>query len=296
MSRAPASAGSRVCALLSLVSVASACAPIEARSQVSVRPREAPALELGEERVSHEFTADYVQMGTRLLVELRELDECVALRHVPVLRVEQIERSSKGFVAWDFSLGVASSGFAALAFAQPRLFTKPLVDGQGRVVYNHGSAYVIGGVFAALGVGLLTAGVVNALRARDTATYADAYEVARGEPHACAGADQAGAALAERELILFVAGGVLEARARTDAGGRARFELPAWPPELDGGLVPAQLEISRSEGEGAESKLLELTLRAPFVASPDAHTGRADTREVLPPTRTPAVGVEGPMP
>lgn len=272
-----------------------ACAPIDASSEVSVRPREGAVLALGEQRVSHEFTADYVQLGDRLLVELHELDACVATRHIPVLRVEQIERRSRGFVAWDFVLGTASGGFSALAFAEPQLFTKPLIDGTGRVVYDNSGAYVIGGVFAAISAGLLAAGVVNAVRARDSVTYADAFALDVSEPHPCAGGGER--ALGERELTLFVAEGVLEASARSDASGRARFLLPPWPAELPGGLVPASIEITRADAEGAESKLLELRLLAPFTARVDAHTGRADTRApVSAPASVAAPGIEGPQP
>lgn len=290
----------RVPELALTAALTTACAPIDATSELTLRPREAPIEVHGEERVSHEFVADYVQLGSRLLVELSELDQCVATRHIPVLRVERVERSNRGFVAWDFALGVGAGAFSALAFAKPRAFTKPLVDGQGRVVYDTSSAYIIGGVFAALSAGLLAAGVVNAVRSRDSTHYAEAFEVEYGPPRPCATLDGGTThPLGERELSLFVAEGVLEAHARSDASGRARFELPPWPQELPGGMVSAVIEISQATGEGLEPKLLELSLRAPFTAMQDAHTGRADTRTSSPNSASalaPSPAPEGPQP
>lgn len=259
-------------------SALTACAPIVTHSEVRVRPRQAPTLDYGEAELARTLSADYVQLGGRVLVELREREQCVAIRHLPVLRVEQVERRSQGFVAWDFTLGVAAGGFSALAFARPQAFTKPLISTDGRVVYDYSGAYVVGSIFAAVSVGLLTAGIVNAVRARDTVTYADAFELDTGEPHPCPGAGE-GRAMRDRSLTLFVADGVLEAEARSDAEGRARFELRPWPPELEPpatGLAPAVLEIRADEDHpDAPTELLELELRVPFAAMTDAHTGRA---------------------
>ena len=262
-----------------------------------MRPRPGELLELGDERIAREFELEYVQLGRRVLVELRELDQCVATRHVPVLRVEETTRRSRGFVAWDFVLGAAAGGFAGLAYARPQAFTKPLIDSEGQLYFDNTGGYVIGGVFTALAVGLLSAGVVNALRARDSVTYAEAYTLERGEPHPCAGSGDGagGRPLGERELTLFVGEGVLDASARSDASGRARFELPPWPPELPGGMVPAVLEIARAEGEGAEPKLLEFELRVPFDQPGDAITGRVSTRAKASSSAEPAA-VEGPQP
>jgi hypothetical protein len=255
------------------------CAPIDVNSQLSVRPREATPQQFGSEQLAtRDYVADYVQLGPRLLVELREHDSCVAVRHVPVLRVEEIERSNRNFVIWDFTLGTAAGGFAALAFAQPQLFSPRLIDGQGRVVVEPTSAYIVGGVFAAISAGLLAAGVVNALRSRDETRYAEAFEVELGPAHACAGSEQAGVPVRERALRLLV-DGALEIEGQTDMEGRARFELGRWDrPVPASGEVPAVLEIAQRDGTDIEPRVLVFSLRVPFEGMIDAHTGVADTR------------------
>lgn len=253
------------------------CAPIDVSNTVTLRPREGPTRQFGgEQLVGRDFIADYVQLGPRLLVELRELQSCAVARHSPVLRVEEVERRNRNFVIWDFGLGLFTGGFAALAFARPELFSAKLTDGDGRVIHDESSAYLVGGIFAAICAGLLTAGIVDALRSRDETRYADAYEVSLGPAQACAGAEAR--PLAGRRLHLVV-DGALELEAETDASGRARFVLPSSLTAPDGGSsVPAVIEIMQLDGADSEDKVLVLTLRAPFAGMVDAHTGVADTR------------------
>ncbi|WP_106395505.1 hypothetical protein [Enhygromyxa salina] len=288
-----------------LVASLLACAPIDVSNTVTVRPREGPARTFGgEQLVARDFVADYVQIGGRLLVELRAQPSCVSTRHVPVLRVDEVHRSARGFVIWDFALGTFTGAFAGLAFAQPQLFSHRLVDGRGREVHDYTGAYVVGGVFSAICVGLLSAGIVDALRSRDTTRYADAFEVELGPERPCT--DSEATALAERALRLIVADGVIELDAITDAGGRARFELPPWTEAIpSSGRVPAIIEVARPTGGDVEPRVLVLSLRVPFVGMSDAHTGRADTRAAaearealapLEPREPNTEAVEGPAP
>lgn len=259
--------------------VALGCAPIDVNTQVTVRPREAAPQQFGAEQLeARDFVAEYVQLGPRLLVELREHDSCVAVRHVPVLRVEQIRRTNRGFVAWDFALGAVTGGFSALAFARPQLFSPRLIDNQGRLVYQSASAYVVGGVFAAISLGLFAAGIVDALRSRDETRYAEAFELELGPTHACASSGDEGVPVRERSLRLII-DGELELEAQTDAHGRARFELATWErPVPASGVVPAVLEIAKRDSSDIEPRVLALSLRVPFDGMINAHTGIADTR------------------
>lgn len=255
------------------------CAPIDVSSEVTVRPREeSPPPRFGEQQLtSREFSAEYVQLGSRLLIELREHPHCADVFHAPVLRVEEVRRSSRGFVAWDFALGIATGAFAGLAFARPQMFSDRLVDGQGRVIQPSTSGYIVGGVFALISAGLLAAGTVNALRSRDTVRYAAAYQVELGPAHACVAGD-AGAPVSERTLRLIV-GGELELEGSTDDQGRVRFELARYEPPNDAsGRVPAVLEIARADGRDLEPRVLVLSLQVPFEGMVEAHTGIADTR------------------
>ncbi|PRQ08230.1 hypothetical protein ENSA7_20530 [Enhygromyxa salina] len=284
-------------ACVGLVCAALGCAPIDVTNTVTIRPRPGPSEQFGGEQLAaREFVADYVQIDARLLIELRELQSCVTARHVPVLRVEKVHRSNRGFVIWDFALGTFTGAFAALAFAQPRLFSDRLIDGTGREVYDYTGAYVIGGVFAAISAGLLAAGIVDAHRSRDTTRYADAFEVELGPEQACA--DSQPTPLAERGLRLVVAGGVIELEAVTDASGRARFELPAWDASVPaGGRLPAVIEIATLDAADIEPRVLVLSLRVPFAGMTDAHTGVADTRRSARDDEPGPLGlIEGPQP
>ena len=277
---------------LGVAALALGCATIDVHNTVTIRPREGPIERFGgEQLIARDFVADYVQLGPRLLVEIRELQTCAVARHVPVLRVEEVERSNRNFVIWDFAIGLFTGGFAALAFAQPQLFSAKLVDGEGRLIYDKSSAYIVGGVFALISAGLLSAGIVDAVRSRDETRYADAYTVELGPAQACAGVEAS--PLGERDLRLVFDDGALAIDGRTDATGRVRFALPTLDPELHAGpFVPATIEIVRADGADIEERILVLSLRAPFADGVDAHTGVADTRETEP-EQLPSV-IEGP--
>jgi hypothetical protein len=275
--------------------VALGCAPIDVNSQVSMRPREATPQQFGFEQLAkRDYVVDFVQLGPRLLVEIREHQSCVAVHHVPVMRVEHIKRTNRGFVAWDFALGTLSGAFAGLAFARPQLFSDRLLDGQGRVVYTSTGGYIVGSVFAVLSAGLFAAGIVDALRSRDTTRYAEAYELELGRAEPCAGSEERGAPVRERSLRLVV-DGELELEGQTDEQGRARFELPHWErPVPANGQVHAVLEIVGEDGSAIEPRVLVLSLRVPFEGMIDAHTGIVDTRGAAAQVAEPAP-IEGPI-
>ena len=261
--------------------MSSACAPIDSQSSITVRPQpEATLVQLGgEELLVRDFQADYVQLGGQLLLEIRELPRCVLPRHRPVTRVETIDRSARGFVAWDFALAGLTGGFATLAFARPRFFATRLINDQGQFVYDYTSAWVTGGIFAGVGAILLAAGVVNAVKVRDSIHYADAYQVEPGPPHPCPGGELPAA---DRRLRLQLEAQELVIEGHSDAGGRARFSLPPWKgPAPEALRTPAVIELGLREGDGWEPQVLVLQLQVPWEGMIDAHTGRADSRETL---------------
>jgi hypothetical protein len=268
-------------ASLSLSLVASltiACAPIDVTTTHALHPRPGPTLQLGEQLVDRHFEVDWVQMGPRVLVELREQRVCATVSHVPVMRIEDIQRSARGFIAWDFALFGVTGGLAAVAFARPQSFSPRLVDSEGRYAVDPTVAYVTGGVFAGIATILLAAGIVNAIKATDETRYVEAYEVELGPEQACAGADAEELPLGERELELVIAGRAIVITGRSDEHGRARFELPAaWPEGIElpeGPKLPATIAIV------GEIRTLAIDLRLPWwTAMIDAHTGHADTRE-----------------
>lgn len=252
-----------------------ACAPIDITTTHSLDPRPGPTLHLGEQRIDRHFAVDWVQMGPRVLVELREQPVCATVSHVPVMRVESTERKARGFIAWDFALFGLTGGLAAVAFARPQSFSPRLVNSAGNYVVEPTVAYVTGGIFAGIATILLAAGIVNSIKARDEIQYAEAYEVEYGPEEACAGMEEL--ALGERELELAIADGEIVITGRSDEQGRARFELPAWPEDIglpEGPKVPATIAID------GEIRTLAIDLRVPWwIEMIDAHTGHADTRE-----------------
>lgn len=272
---------------------AAGCAQIDVGSQVTIEPRSGPIEQIGDTQlVARDFVAEYVQVGPRLMVEIREFETCVQPRHRPVLRIEHVRRTTHGVVVWEFAVGALTGAFGALAFARPQTFSPRLTDGYGRVVYDYTGAYVVGGVFTTIGAGLLTAGIVDAIRSRDTTRYADAYEVELGPEQPCHAAE--GVPLRERAVSLRVDDGVIELDAITDETGRARFELPPWtaqPPPT--GSAAAVLRVT-APGGGVEPRVLVFSLRVPYGEMIDAQAGVADTRV---PTPTPPLDlgpVEGP--
>lgn len=272
------------------------CAPIDVSSEVTIEPRPGPIVQIGAAQlVARDFVADYVQVGPRLLVEIRELSTCAHARHRPVLRIEHVHRSNRGFVIWDFALGTFTGAFAAVAFAQPQMFSNRLVDGHGREVRDYTGAYVIGGVFSAISVGLLTAGIVDAIRSRDTTRYADAYELELGPEQPCS--DAQAVALVSRPITLRIDDGVIELDGITDETGRARFELPSWPGEPPtNGAAAAVISVTMPDG-GIESRVLVFPLRVPYGEMLDAQAGVADTRTpAAAPTTIEYPPVEGPEP
>ncbi len=261
-------------------SLAIACAPIDVTTKHSLQPRPGPTLELGEQLVDRHFAVDWVQMGSRVLVELHEQPECATVSHVPVMRIEAIERKARGFIAWDFALFGVTGGLAALAFARPQAFSPRLIDSEGRTTFDPNTAYVVGGVFASIAALLLTAGIVNSIKATDETRYAAAYQLELGPEQACSDLAGRERPLADRELVLSLAGQAIVIPGRSDELGRARFELPvAWPADVelpDGPKLSARLAIV------GEIRTLEIEVRVPWwIATMDAtaSTGHADTRE-----------------
>lgn len=268
----------RFASVLALVVVVSlGCAPIDVSNEVTIEPRPGPIEQLaGPQLVARDFVADYVQVGSRVLVDIREHSTCAQAQHRPVLRIEHVRRTNRGFVIWDFALGTFTGAFAAVAFAQPQAFSQRLVDGQGREIRDYSGAYVIGGVFSAISAALLTAGIVDAVRSRDTTRYADAYEVELGPELPCS--DAQALALVRRPVTLRIDDGVIELDAITDEVGRVRFELPDWPGELpSNGAAAAVLSVTRPGG-GVEPRVLVFPLRVPYAGMLDAQAGVADTR------------------
>jgi hypothetical protein len=271
------------------------CAQIDVNSEVTIEPRSGPIEDIGgAQLVARDFVADYVQVGPRLLVEIRELSTCARARHHPVLRIEHVHRSNRGFVIWDFAIGTFTGAFAALAFARPQMFAHRLVDGQGREVSDFTGAYVVGGVFSTISAALITAGIVDAIRSRDTTRYADAYEVELGPEQPCS--DAAAVPLARRPITLRVDGGIIELDGVTDEAGRARFELPAWPAEPPAhGAAAAVIQVALPDG-GVEPRMLAFPLVVPYAGLLDAQAGVADTRLPTPEGTLDLDPVEGPEP
>lgn len=265
----------RPLASLLAASLVLGCAPIEVTTTHTLQPRAEPSLAFGEQLVDRHFAAEFVQLGPRVLVELREERVCSEVTHRPVMRIEHVERKAKGFIAWDFALAGAMGGLAATAFVRPQAFSPRLIDNNGRYIVDTTPAYVTGGIFAGIATLLLVAGIVNAIEARDESRYAAAYALELGPTQPCTTLAEQPLAHAELELALL--DGELLVTATSDAEGRARFELPAWPEDLP---PPEQGKLIATLTIAGELRSLALELRAPWSSElVDAHTGSASTRD-----------------
>ena len=200
------------------------CAQISSTSEVHLVPGE------GEPRVygapggwelDRSYEARWVQLGNQLVVELSEHRSCRQILHVPVVRVEEIDRKPDATLVWEFVVTGALAGFASFAFARPEAFGGQYQDESGEIVTSTEAGYRTGGIFMGIAAIMFASGVYDAVRSRDETIYTDAFELRPGDPVACA---EPVRPVAERTVTLVVE--EHEYAAITDREGRVRLWLP----------------------------------------------------------------------
>jgi hypothetical protein len=265
-------------AALGLVAAfAAACSQITSETELRtiVRPDAQPLL--SEERVvAVAVEARWSQRGSTLEVELRELRSCRTVAHLAARQEERIVRKPDAMIYFEYGLAALALGAAALAFARPELFAaEPSYDAERmQYVRDPKTGLRIGGVFTGVGVGLLTAGIVDSVRARDRVRVSDAVALREGPVKPC---DPPSGPASGRAVELVLGERVLASNA--DAEGRVRFSLPAEEAasELSPETDPSPRALAATLRVGFAGAL-PITLVAPYAHTTDApHTGTAQS-------------------
>lgn len=178
--------GQRAVAGALVLGLSPGCAQIVTRSSVEVVPRhDAAALVLGPgggEITSRGVKAGWTQDGDRLAVRIEESRTCNAVRHVPVTRIERVDRRTAGGAMWiEYGIGGAALATGLVGLIRPEWFSQAtVITEDGRTLEDKRSGYRIGGILTGIGALLLTAAVIDTVRTRDEVRSVDAYRREEG--------------------------------------------------------------------------------------------------------------------
>ncbi|MCR9164299.1 MAG: hypothetical protein ACE37F_24885 [Nannocystaceae bacterium] len=244
------------------------CAQLETTTTVEVVPR--PELDpkwLGNAKtvVGRDLTVQWSQSLSTLEFEVHESRRCRAVLHEPVDRVESIDHTVKhGGLYWEYGIGAALLAVGLAALIRPEAFSNRAVDEGGNTSRDTTTGYRLGGIFTALGAGVVGIGVYDTVRSRDSVQTTRAYRLTSGHPTPCISPSGPRSAT-EVEIVI----GPWTASANTDAQGRVQFGLPGED-ELGVELPPAPPPAA-TPGPGAASDVpAEGTTEAPAPApAPD---------------------------
>ena len=217
----------RVVAMIATLGLVPGCAQVISRSSVEVTPRpDAAALVVGPpggEITSRGVRAGWSQDGDRLTVTIEESRTCNSVRHIPVLRIERVERrTARGAMWFEYGLGAAAMTTGLIGLIRPEWFSQASVTTEtGQVLEDKTTGYRIGGIFTAIGTLFLVAAVIDTVRTRDEVRYADAYQREVGGVVQCM--DPLAPMQGQTVELLVGKWSTVEP---TDDGGGARFLLP----------------------------------------------------------------------
>lgn len=260
----------RVVAASALLGLFPGCAQVISRSTVEVMPRpDAAALVVGPpggEITAREVGAGWTQDGDRLTVKLEESRTCNSVRHVPVVRIERVDRrTARGAMWFEYGFGAAAMTGGLIGLIRPEWFSQAqVVDAEGQVLEDKRTGYRIGGILTGIGSLLLVAAVIDTVRTRDEVRYADAYRREEGGVVQCM---DPLAPMSEQTVELLV--GKWSSVEGTDDGGGARFLLPGMEdlPEDARKVIEATAawesakagaeEVARKAAEEAAAKVAE---------------------------------------
>ncbi len=166
------------------VSFTVGCAQIETRSTVEIMRRDTPSLVLGPPGgavTARGVEARWSQDGDRLTLRLTESRTCASVRHVPVVRIERVDkRTAGGAMWWEYGLGAGALGLGLAGLIRPEAFSQASITSDGQTIRDTATGYRIGGIFTAIGTLFLTAAVVDTVRTRDEVIYTDAFRREQG--------------------------------------------------------------------------------------------------------------------
>lgn len=203
------------------------CAQVISRSSVEVIPRpDTAALVVGPpggEVTGREVGAGWTQDGDRLSVRLEESRTCNSVRHVPVVRIERVDkRTARGAMWFEYGIGAAALAGGLTGLIRPEWFSQAkVVNAEGQQLEDKRTGYRIGGILTGIGSLLLVAAVIDTVRTRDEVRYADAYRREEGGVVQCL---DPLAPMSGQTVELLV--GTWSSVEGTDDEGGARFLLP----------------------------------------------------------------------
>jgi hypothetical protein len=212
---------------IALLGLVPGCAQVISRSSVEVMPRtDAKALVIGPtggEITGRDVKAAWTQDADRLTVRFEESRTCNSVRHVPVVRIERVERrTARGAMWFEYGLGGGAMVGGLIGLIRPEWYSQARVTTEdGRMLEDKRTGYRIGGILTGIGTLLLTAAVIDTVRTRDEVRYADAYRREEGGVVQCM---DPLAPMEGQSVELLV--GKWSSVEGTDDGGGARFLLP----------------------------------------------------------------------
>jgi len=213
--------------MIAMLGLVPGCAQVVSRSSVEIMPRpDAAALVVGPpggEITSRGVEAGWSQDGDRLTVRIEESRTCNSVRHVPVLRIERVDkRTVRGAMWFEYGFGAATMVGGLIGLIRPEWFSQAqVVDAEGRVLEDKRTGYRIGGILTGIGTLLLTAAVIDTFRTRDEVRYADAYQRQEGGVVECMDP----LAPVQGQSVELLVGKWSTVEPTNDEGG-ARFLLP----------------------------------------------------------------------
>ncbi len=203
-----------------------ACAQIDSVSTVEVVPR--PELDprwLGDARtiVGRDLELKWSQSLSTVQLQIEETRRCRQVLHQPVDRVESVDRTVKhGALYWEYGTGAALLGLGVAALIRPQAFSPQAVDTGGSTRRDTATGLRLGGIFTALGAGVIGIGAYDTVRGRDSVSVTRAYQLTSGEQTPCPTPQ---APLAGAEVRVEV--GSWSTTSTTDADGHVLLGLPA---------------------------------------------------------------------
>jgi hypothetical protein len=217
----------RAVAWVAMLGLVPGCAQVITRSSVEIMERpDAAALVVGPpggEITSRGVRAGWSQDGDRLTVRIEESRTCNSVRHVPVVRIERVDkRTARGAMWFEYGFGATAMVGGLIGLIRPEWFSQSnVVNESGQVLEDKRTGYRIGGIFTGIGTLLLTAAVIDTFRTRDEVRYADAYRREEGGVVECM--DPLAPVQGQTVELLVGKWSTVEP---TDDGGGARFLLP----------------------------------------------------------------------